>query len=47
MLAAFSFATYTSVVHPIQSGDRLVLYAHGSSEATNIYREKFGCQRLH
>ncbi len=47
MLAAFSFATYTTVSHSIRSGDRLVLYTDGLLEAADIHQEEFGCQRLH
>ena len=45
-LAAFSFATYTTVTHSIPPGDRLVLYTDGLVEATNIDQEEFGCERL-
>lgn len=47
MLAAFSFATYTTVSHPIRSGDRIVLYTDGLLEAADIRQEEFGSQRLH
>lgn len=47
MLAAFNFATYTTVSHPIRSGDRLILYTDGLLEATNDHEEEFGSQRLH
>jgi sigma-B regulation protein RsbU (phosphoserine phosphatase) len=46
MLAAFSFATYSTVEHPLQPGDRLVLYTDGLLEATNATGEEFGPQRL-
>jgi sigma-B regulation protein RsbU (phosphoserine phosphatase) len=47
MLAAFDFATYTTLTLPIQTGDRLVLYTDGMVEATNIHQEEFGSDRLH
>jgi sigma-B regulation protein RsbU (phosphoserine phosphatase) len=47
MLAAFTFATYTTVSHSIRSGDRLVLYTDGLLEAADIHQEEFGCHRLH
>jgi phosphoserine phosphatase RsbU/P len=47
MLAAFDFATYTTITHAIQPGDRLILYTDGVLEATNIHDEEFGPDRLH
>jgi sigma-B regulation protein RsbU (phosphoserine phosphatase) len=47
MLAAFSFATYETAVHPIEPGDRLLLYTDGLLEATNHHGEEFGANRLH
>lgn len=47
MLAAFTFATYTTVTHSIRPGDRLILYTDGLLEAMNVSLEEFGCQRLH
>jgi sigma-B regulation protein RsbU (phosphoserine phosphatase) len=47
MLAAFSFATYTTAEHPLQPGDRLLLYTDGLLEATNPLGEEFGSARLH
>jgi phosphoserine phosphatase RsbU/P len=47
MLAAFDFATYTTLTLPIQAGDRLVLYTDGMLEATNVDQEEFGPERLH
>lgn len=46
MLAAFSFATYTSVSHPLISGDRILLYTDGILEAVNPCDEEFGEERL-
>jgi phosphoserine phosphatase RsbU/P len=46
MLAAFSFATYSTTEHPLQSGDRLVLYTDGLLEAASATGEEFGPQRL-
>jgi phosphoserine phosphatase RsbU/P len=47
MLAAFDLATYTTITHPIQPGDRLVLYTDGVLEATNLHHDEFGPERLH
>jgi phosphoserine phosphatase RsbU/P len=46
MLAAFSFATYTTVSHPLLSGDRLLLYTDGLLEAANFEDQEFGDDRL-
>lgn len=46
MLAAFSFATYTTVSRPLISGDRLLLYTDGILEAVNSRDEEFGEERL-
>jgi phosphoserine phosphatase RsbU/P len=46
MLAAFDFATYTTITLPIQTGDRLILYTDGMLEATNVHEEEFGPNRL-
>jgi len=46
MLAAFSFATYSTVEYPLQPGDRLVLYTDGLLEAANATGEEFGPHRL-
>lgn len=46
MLAAFDFATYSTAVHSLQSGDRLVLYTDGIVEAANAREEEFGQARL-
>jgi phosphoserine phosphatase RsbU/P len=47
MLAAFDFADYTTRTHPIEPGDRLVLYTDGVLEAENVHGEEFGPDRLH
>ena len=46
MLAAFSFATYATISHPITQGDRFLLYTDGLLEAVNIHGEEFGRDRL-
>jgi phosphoserine phosphatase RsbU/P len=46
MLAAFSFATYSTAEYLLESGDRLVLYTDGILEATNAAGEEFGPHRL-
>jgi sigma-B regulation protein RsbU (phosphoserine phosphatase) len=46
MLAAFHFATYTTLTQLIQPNDRLILYTDGLLEATNGQLEEFGSQRL-
>jgi sigma-B regulation protein RsbU (phosphoserine phosphatase) len=46
MLAAFSNATYSTAIHPLHSGDRLLLYTDGLLEATNPAAEELGPQRL-
>jgi sigma-B regulation protein RsbU (phosphoserine phosphatase) len=46
MLAAFSFATYSTAEYPLESGDRLVLYTDGILEAANAGGEEFGPHRL-
>jgi phosphoserine phosphatase RsbU/P len=46
MLAAFSFATYSTAEYPLESGDRLVLYTDGVLEAANAEGEEFGTHRL-
>lgn len=46
MLAAFPFATYTTVSHPLLAGDRLLLYTDGIVEAVNSHDEDFGGNRL-
>lgn len=46
MLAAFSFATYSTAVHSLENGDRLLLYTDGIVEAANAEGDEFGQQRL-
>ncbi len=46
MLAAFSFSTYETATHPIEHGDRLLLYTDGLLEAANRAGEEFGPDRL-
>ena len=46
MLAAFSFATYSTAEYPLKPGDRLVLYTDGLLEAANAAGEEFGPHRL-
>jgi phosphoserine phosphatase RsbU/P len=46
MLAAFNFATYETLSHPIRPGDRLVLYTDGIVEAEDTHKAEFGKDRL-
>jgi sigma-B regulation protein RsbU (phosphoserine phosphatase) len=46
MLAAFSSATYSTALHPLEPGDRLLLYTDGILEAANAAGEEFGPHRL-
>jgi sigma-B regulation protein RsbU (phosphoserine phosphatase) len=46
MLAAFDFATYSTAVHRLESGDRLLLYTDGIVEAANASGEFFGQDAL-
>jgi sigma-B regulation protein RsbU (phosphoserine phosphatase) len=46
MLAAFSFATYSTAEYPLEPGDRIVLYTDGLLEAANAKGEEFGPHRL-
>ena len=47
MLAAFDFASYSTISHPLEPGDRLILYTDGLLEAANVHEEEFGRERLH
>ena len=47
MLAAFNFASYSTISHPLEPGDRLILYTDGLLEAANAHEEEFGRDRLH
>ncbi len=47
MLAAFPFATYTTLTHTLLPGDRLLLYTDGILEAANSREEEFGTERLY
>jgi sigma-B regulation protein RsbU (phosphoserine phosphatase) len=46
ILAAFDFATYTNATHPLESGDRLLLYTDGLIEAANADGDSFGQDAL-
>ena len=46
MLAAFEFATYTNMAHPLEPRDRLLLYTDGILEAANTQGEAFGQDAL-
>jgi sigma-B regulation protein RsbU (phosphoserine phosphatase) len=46
MLAAFDFATYSTAVHQLESGDRLLLYTDGIVEAASASGEFFGQEAL-
>jgi phosphoserine phosphatase RsbU/P len=46
LLAAFSFATYSTTVHSLEPGDRLMLYTDGIVEAANTEADEFGRDRL-
>jgi sigma-B regulation protein RsbU (phosphoserine phosphatase) len=46
MLAAFPSATFSTADHPLQPGDRLVLYTDGILEAADARKEEFGQARL-
>jgi sigma-B regulation protein RsbU (phosphoserine phosphatase) len=46
ILAAFDFAAYTNATHPLQPGDRVVLYTDGLIEAANAQGEFFGRDAL-
>ena len=46
MLAAFDFATYSTVTHRLEPGDRLLLYTDGIVEAASASGEFFGQESL-
>jgi sigma-B regulation protein RsbU (phosphoserine phosphatase) len=46
MLAAFDFAAYTTVAHPLEAGDRVLLYTDGLIEAANAKGDFFGQEAL-
>ena len=46
MLAAFDFASYSTAVHKLQAGDRIVLYTDGILEASNAEGDFFAHDRL-
>jgi sigma-B regulation protein RsbU (phosphoserine phosphatase) len=46
MLGTFKEATYAMTVHPLQAGDRLLLYTDGLLEAANAAEEEFGRDRI-
>jgi phosphoserine phosphatase RsbU/P len=46
LLGVFPVADFSTAVHPLAPGDRLVLYTDGIIEAFNAKREEFGQSRL-
>jgi sigma-B regulation protein RsbU (phosphoserine phosphatase) len=46
ILAAFDFASYSTVVHKLEAGDRIVLYTDGIVEAPNAAGDFFAQDRL-
>lgn len=46
MLAAFDFASYSTAVHKLEPGDRIVLYTDGILEAPNAAGDFFANDRL-
>ena len=46
ILAAFDFATFTNAVHPLEPGDRFLLYTDGLVDAVNAKGEFFGQDAL-
>lgn len=46
MLAAFAFASYSTAVHKLKAGDRIVMYTDGIVEASNASGDFFGQDAL-
>ena len=46
MLAAFAFASYSTAVHKLEAGDRMVMYTDGILEASNAAGGFFGHEAL-
>jgi phosphoserine phosphatase RsbU/P len=46
MLAAFAFASYSTAVHKLEAGDRMVMYTDGILEASNAAGDFFGPDAL-
>lgn len=46
MLAAFGFASYSTAVHKMEAGDRMVMYTDGILEAANAAGDFFGHDAL-
>lgn len=46
MLAAFGFASYSTAVHKLEPGDRMVMYTDGVLEASNAAGDFFGRESL-
>jgi phosphoserine phosphatase RsbU/P len=46
MLAAFDFASYSTAVHKLEAGDRIVMYTDGILEASNRVGDFFGQDAL-
>ena len=46
MLAAFTFASYSTAVHKLKAGDRMVMYTDGILDASNAAGDFFGHESL-
>ena len=46
MLAAFAFASYSTALHKLEAGDRIVMYTDGIVEASNAVGQFFGQDAL-
>jgi sigma-B regulation protein RsbU (phosphoserine phosphatase) len=46
ILAAFDFATFANAAHPLEPGDRCLLYADGLADAANAKGDFFGQDTL-